>query len=141
MRRTGFVSARTVTPLPCERVSEASSAAIELIEEFESWSIAFPGLEVFQTAIKGQFAKVDDAREAFIGLFEALLRALPLDAPDAYSGTPSPLVQGPLSPEQMKQLKMLVDNYRNAIDEISCYVHDLTVESQNDLLSGLFERQ
>ena len=56
--------------------ADASEALIELIEDFEAWSIAFPGLEVFQTALN---AANHDAREAFQPLFTAFLRALPFD--------------------------------------------------------------
>lgn len=38
-------------------------------------------------------------------------------------------------------MKLLVDMYKDAMDEIGSYVHDLTIESQNNLLSGLFARR
>ena len=119
--------------------SEASKALVELLKEFESWSIAFPGLEVFQTALN---AAAHDAREAFTPLHTAFLRALPLDPPeDAPPHVPRPLVAPPLSDEEFAQLKTLVERYKRAMDDIDCYAHDLTIESQNNLLPGLFERR
>ena len=119
--------------------AEANNALIELIQEFEAWSIAFPGLEVFQVALN---AANHDAREAFTPLFTALLRVLPLDPPEnAPPNVPRPLIPSPISGDELAQLKKLVDRYKEAMDDIGRYVHDLTIESQNNLLSGLFERR
>ncbi|MDD5321875.1 MAG: hypothetical protein PHD43_14960 [Methylococcales bacterium] len=123
--------------------AEANNALIELIQEFEAWSIAFPGLEVFQVALN---VANHDAREAFAPLFTALLRVLPFDPPDdAPPNVPrpliQPLIQSPISSEEYAQLKILVERYKEAMDEIGSYVHDLTIESQNNLLSELFERR
>lgn len=119
--------------------SEANNALSELIEEFESWSIAFPGIEVFQVALN---SANHDAREAFVPLFTALLRVLPMDPPEnAPPNVPRPIVPSPISKDEYEQLTKLVGHYKEAMDEIGCYVHDLTIESQNNLLSGLFDRR
>jgi hypothetical protein len=119
--------------------AEANNALIELIQEFEAWSIAFPGIEVFQVALN---AANHDAREAFVPLFTALLRVLPMDPQEnAPPNMPRPLVPGPISKDEYEQLTKLVGRYKEAMDDIGSYVHDLTIESQNNLLSGLFERR
>ena len=119
--------------------TEANNALTELIEEFESWSIAFPGLHIFQVALN---SANHDAREAFTPLFSALLSALPIDPPDgAPENIPRPIIQRPLSKEALINLKELANCYKNAMDDIGCYVNDLTIESQNNLLSGLFDRK
>lgn len=119
--------------------TEATNTLVELIQEFEAWSIAFPGLEVFQVALN---AANYNAREAFTPLFATLVKVLPMDPPEnAPPNVPRPVVLDPISAEEYAQFKILVDRYKDAMDEIGCYVHDLTIESQNNLLSGLFERR
>ncbi len=119
--------------------AEANNALIELIQEFEAWSIAFPGLEVFQVALN---LANHDARDEFTSLFTALLRVLPMDPPEnAPPNVPRPLVPNPISSDEHAQLKTLVDHYKEANDDIGSYIHDLTIESQNNLLSDLFERR
>jgi hypothetical protein len=106
-----------ILPPPTERAAEFSrlhyewnGALVELIEEFEAWSIAFPGLQVFQDALNSAH---HDAVEAYTPLFSYLLRGLPLDPP--------------------------VESYKRAMDDVGSYIHDLTIEAQNVLLAGLFE--
>lgn len=119
--------------------TEANNALVELIEEFEAWSIAFPGIEVFQVALN---AANHDAREAFGPLFSALLRLLPMDPPEnAPPNVPRPLVPSPISMDEYEQIKELVGRYKDAMDVIGSYVDDLTIESQNNLLSDLFDRR
>jgi len=119
--------------------TETNNSLIELIEEFESWSIAFPGLQIFQVALN---SANHDARESFTPLFTALLSALPIDPPDgAPENIPRPIIQKPLSKEGLINLKELANRYKDSMDDISCYVSDLTIESQNNLLSELFERK
>ena len=119
--------------------TEANKALSELIEEFESWSVAFPGIDIFQVALN---SAAHDAREAFMPLFTALLDALPIDPPEgAPENIPRPIVPKPLSSEAFSKLKELVDRYYDAMHNIGSYVYDLNVESQNNLLSGLFDRK
>ena len=106
----------------------------ELIVEFECWSIAFPGLDVFQIALN---AAAYDVRQCFPPLFSALLLILPMDPP-GQSGKP-PTIHPQPSPEICLALKRLIDKYKEAMDEIGCYIQDLTIEAQNNLLHGLFE--
>jgi hypothetical protein len=108
----------------------------ELIVEFECWSIAFPGLSVFQVALN---AAAYDVRQSFPPLFSALLQILPMDPPPGQVG--HTIVHPPPSPEAISALKSLLEEYKEAMDEIGCYIHDLTIEAQNNLLHGLFERR
>jgi hypothetical protein len=139
--------ARGMRPSPIkDRASEFSrlhfavnSALVELIEEFEAWSIAFPGLEVFQMALN---SANHDAQREFDPLSTALLTVLPFDPPpEALPHTPTQTVQSTLSSDEQAHLKEVVQRYKDAMDVIGCYVHDLAIESQNNLLSGLFERR
>jgi hypothetical protein len=116
---------------------KAQRCLAELIVEFECWSIAFPGLSVFQTALN---AAAYDVRESFPPLFSALLHILPMDPPPSQTGKPT-IVHLPPSPETFLALKHLIEKYKAAMDEIACYIHDLTVEAQNNLLHGLFEER
>ena len=119
--------------------AEASNALSELIQEFEAWSIAFPGLEVFQVALN---VANHDAREACTSLFTAFVKVLPMDPPEnAPPNMPRPPIPNPISSDEYIYLKQLVDDYKGAMDDIGCYIHDLTIESQNNLLSDLFERR
>jgi hypothetical protein len=118
---------------------EANDVLVELIEEFEAWAIAFPGLTVFQTALN---SANHNAQNAFHELFSFLVPVLPFDPPiDAHPQMPRPFVPKILSDQEREQLKEHVDRYKEAMDEIGSYIHDLTIESQNNLLSGLFDRR
>ncbi len=118
--------------------SKASLALAELIIEFESWSIAFPDLWVFQVALN--YAN-DNARDAFMSLFSALIRALPMEPPEGPSPTRPTIVQPPLTDAEFSALWILVAKYKEAMDEVGCFIHDLRIEAQNNLLSGLFDRK
>jgi hypothetical protein len=45
------------------------------------------------------------------------------------------------SPGELHQLKHLIDNYYEAMNEIAGYIFDLRVEAQNNLLSNLFQNR
>jgi hypothetical protein len=115
--------------------SKAQNHLAELLIEFECWSIAFPGLKVFQVALN---AAAYDATQAFAPLFSALLPILPMAPPPRQSDKPT-IIHRPPSPETFAALKRLIEQYKEAMDEIGCYIQDLTVEAQNNLLHGLFE--
>ncbi|AMQ90492.1 MULTISPECIES: hypothetical protein [Marinobacter] len=133
-------------PFPRERAIEfshlhsaANDALIALIQEFEAWSIVFPEIELFQTALN---SANHDARNASNELFNRFIIILPTDPPhDAPSKTPRPIPASPVSADQLSELERLVEEYRRAMDEIGCYVIDLQIEAQNKLLSGLFEHR
>ena len=114
---------------------KAERHLVELIVEFECWSIAFPGLNVFQIALN---AVAYDVRQSFPPLFSALLDILPMDPPPTQTGKPT-IVHPPPSPEVFLALKRLIEEYKEAMYEIGCYIQDLTIEAQNNLLHGLFE--
>jgi len=139
--RRGHSAGNQPTPVE-QRVStfsalhfKAQRCLAELIVEFECWSIAFPGLSVFQAALN---AAAYDVRESFPPLFSGLLNILPMDPPASQTGKPT-IVHPPPSPEAFLALKHLIEKYKAAMDEIGCYIHDLTVEAQNNLLHGLFD--
>lgn len=114
---------------------KAQGHLAELIEEFECWSIAFPGLNVFQVALN---AAAYDVRQSFPPLSSALSHILPMDPSPGETGKPT-IIHPPPSPEVFSALRRLIEKYKEAMDEIGCYIHDLTIEAQNNLLHGLFE--
>ena len=61
-----------------------------------------------------------------------------MDPPAGEVGKPT-IIHPPPSPEVFAGLKRLIEEYKGAMDEIGCYVQDLTTEAQNNLLHGLFD--
>ncbi len=116
---------------------KAGNLLADLIIEFECWSIAFPGLNVFKIALN---AAVYDVGQSFWPLFSALLHVLPMDPPPGEIGKSS-IIHPPPTPANFIELKRLVDRYKEAMDDVGCYIQDLTVEAQNNLLHGLFEEK
>jgi hypothetical protein len=121
-------------PTFSELHSKAQGQLAELIVEFECWSIALPALNVFRIALN---AANYDVGESFPPLFSALLHILPMDPPPGQTG--NTIIHAPPSPEVFSALKRLIEEYKGAMDEMGCYIDDLTKEAQNNLLHGLFE--
>lgn len=116
---------------------KANDALVRMIEEFEAWSVAFQGFQVFQMALNSANY---DARESFRPLFNAAIRVLPIDPPDdAPANVPRPIIQPPLSEQQLNELRTLAGKYRAALEDVASYTFDLLIEVQNNLLSGLFQ--
>lgn len=138
-QRTGYQPSPMTQRAPTfsDLNSKAAIQLAELISEFECWSIAFPGLKVFQVALNSAAYNV---RLSFPPLFEALLHVLPMDPPPDQTGKPT-IIHPPPSPEATSELKRLIWEYMEAMDEIECYIQDLTIEAQNNLLHGLFEHR
>lgn len=134
------------SPQPKERAlelnrlhNETVASLIRVLEEFEAWSIAFPGFKLFQTALS---SANHDAWEAFNQLFPSLVKTLPVDpSDDAPPNTPRPIAGPILDKKQLQELEVLIDKYKKAMDVMVSYVIDLRVEAQNNLLSGLFEHR
>lgn len=115
---------------------KAENELAELLVEFEAWAIAFPAHRVFHVALN---AAAYDVRQAFPPLFETLLRILPMDPPQ--EEVDKPTIHQPLpSAAYLSVLKHQVTNYKAAMDKVGSYIHDLTIEAQNNLLSSLFDR-
>ncbi len=115
---------------------DALRGVVEVMFEFEAWSIAFPEAQVFQIALNSASF---DAREAFSPLVTALTPILPMDHPPAGSAQTTTPIHPLPSKTQLEQLKVLINRYWDAMSELSAYLSDLKVEAQNNLLSGLFE--
>jgi hypothetical protein len=115
----------------------AHEAQIKLIQEFESWMIAFPEFNLFQTAINSASY---DAEHASISLFTQFTKYLPTDPPkDAPANIPRPITKRFLSEAELSELNDLANSYKRSMDEIGTYIVDLQIEAQNRLLSGIFE--
>ena len=102
--------------------------------EFESWSIAFPSLVVFNRAFN---CASHDARETQVPLFATLLGVLPGGRPTTPSVQPQPIRA--VHPKVLANLKMVTEKYKDAMDTIQDYLGDLVNEGQNRLLSDLFD--
>jgi len=106
---------------------EASKAVVEIFEEFEAWSIAFPDFEVFRVALSSAGY---DVHEAFLSLHYALVRTLPMEPPDnAPSDAPELILQNPLTEKKIFELRRLVNSYEEAIYDVISYATDLRVEA------------
>ena len=88
--------------------SKAERELAELIEEFECWSIAFPGLQVFKIALN---SAAYDVLRAFPPLFEALLPILPMDPPPGQTGTT--IIHPPPCRETFSRLRHLIEHPRH----------------------------
>ena len=75
--------------------------------------------------------------EAFRPLFSFLLKILPDEIPGPDGSNIIVNVVTP-SDHQVKELEKLVEPYTAANFDMGCYLHDLSVELQNTLLSNLF---
>jgi hypothetical protein len=103
----------------------------------ERYQIVDPRINIFRTAIA---VAHHDMMETFRPLFSFLLRILPDDIPRPDGSYVLVNVISP-SDEQVNELKILVDAYKAASDDMGCYLCDLNVELQNTLLSNLFPQK
>lgn len=128
---------REATNLRAEKLSQlhynSSAALTDLIFAIEAWEIAFPAAELFRVA----FASANhDVEQAFHPLFLEAVRLLPTDLGELGLHVP-PLPTA----QKLEELKALAAAYSESSTTLLTYVHDLTVESQNLLLSKLFKRR
>jgi len=117
--------------------SNASNSIIKLIRLFEKYEIISPELDIFKLAI---IVANYDIREAFQPLFNLLSQMLPIDIVDNTGNTQLANIRMP-SPEQMIRLDDLVGKYKNAEDDLRCYLFDLNIELQNIFLRNLFNNE
>lgn len=113
---------------------EAQASTINIIRLIEKYEIMVPEFNIFKLAINvANF----DMRNTCVNLHEYLLRILPMDIvlPDGESRVVN---VKELGEEQLKKLDALVDKYKSASDDLTCYLYDLNVELQNVFLSKLF---
>ena len=108
----------------------AHFALVELIQEFETWSIVFPERELFQTALN---SANHDAQEAYIPLSSFLNLFLPNDF--------RPDIDSLLNDESLTELDQHAASYRRAMEEIGGYLTDLQNEAQRRLLGELFDNE
>lgn len=128
---------RSIIKLRVDELSKlhftASAALIDLIYSMEHWEIAFPAAKLFRVAF---FSANHDVDEAFQPLHEDAIRLLPVDLGDDRLHVPAlPTIEG------LAELKSKVDSYLEARSTLRAYTHDLSVESQNLLLSNLFKNR
>lgn len=109
-----------------------------LFSTFESYEIVNPNFKIFQTALN---TAIDDARQAFLPLYEKLLKFLPMDLPKHKTQITDLEVIIPAIPddEQLHHIKDLVNKYFKAVFKIEAYIYDLKVEMQNIFLGSLFK--
>ena len=118
-----------------ELSSTADSALVALIVEIEQWEVSFASADLFRWAF-GSASR--DIGEAFDKLFNAVVPVLPTDKrPPEQGAFPQP----PVSEQQLEAVGLLAKSYLYECDELHCYLHDLIVEAQNELVSPLFNRR
>jgi len=117
--------------------NETLKTITALIFMIERYQIVDLRINIFRTAIG---VAHHDMMETFRPLFSFLLRILPDDIPRPDGSYVLVNVISP-SDEQVNELKMLVDAYKAASDDMGCYLYDLNVELQNALLSNLFPQK
>lgn len=151
LRSYRYQKARGLNPAPVrERLPELlrldgdlRDRVIHLFDIFESYAIVAPGFVVFQVALS---AALHDLNDAFQPLRRMAMRVLPIDLVtyiDSNAGTaPRPIhALPPLSDQEFVRLDQLVENYLQAVQQLSSYIHDLRVEAQNLLLRPLYPDQ
>jgi len=116
---------------------ETLKAITALTFMIERYQIVDPRINIFRTAIG---VAHHDMLETFNPLFSFLLRILPNEIPQPDGSHVLVNVINP-SDQQVNELKMLVDAYKAASDDIGGYLYDLNVELQNTLLSNLFPQK
>lgn len=115
----------------------SNKSIIALIILIEKYEIVSPELDIFKTALN---AALYDISEAFMPLFQFLLRILPMDFTDN-EGNPGHLNVITPTQAQIDELSHLVNAYKNAHDDLGGYLFDLNVELQRVFLSRLFENE
>jgi len=90
------------------------------------------GLKIFRLALN---SAVYNASQASQPLFRNLMARLPLVDPTRARPTVWPAAP---TDGQMDETQKLVNAYADAADEVQCYVSDLSVACQNELLGDLF---
>ena len=115
----------------------ASDSIVKLIMLFEKYEIVSPELDIFKLAVN---VASYDMQEAFQPLYSFLLQILPMDIVDAAGNPRVANVRVPTS-KQISNLEDLVKAYKDAEDQLGCYLYDLNIELQKIFLSRLFKHK
>jgi hypothetical protein len=119
--------------------SLATSKTIELIVLLERFEVVNPNWSIFRTAFS---SALDDLGMAQIKLFQSLLTFLPIEKTEDEKDLESPrIIHLPVPSLQKfdREIKPLVDQYSEVSMNLTNYIYDLRVESQNTLLGNLFD--
>lgn len=114
-----------------KRSAKASDARIELIGQLERWEVSFSSADLFRWAFS---SASDEIGRSFDEFFKVALSTLP-------SNSQSPSQYQSVSAENLRLVKERADVYLKKCDDFLCYLHDLVVEAQNELLSTLFDHR
>ncbi len=115
----------------------SNTSILRLIKLIEKYEIVSPELEIFKIALN---VASHDITEAFMPLFQFLLRILPMNITDAHGNNQITNVITPTQ-DQMDELQRLVNNYKDGHDDLGGYLYDLNLELQILFLSRLFENK
>lgn len=115
--------------------SEAAQALSDVLLKLEQYEIAFARFR----SIRRQFAE-EHTRfwEAYQELFSKLSLLLPNIDPE--TNRPLPRLAAPTE-ARLSELEPLQGAYGDVCSDIQAYIIDLQIESQNEFLGSLFERQ
>ena len=64
-----------------------------------------------------------------------------MDPPEGNPNNNPIFLKPPLTKDELSQLEVLELRYREATADVECFIHDLKVEAQNNLLFGLFDQK
>jgi hypothetical protein len=118
-----------------EKSSESGDAVVSLIVELERWEVSFATADLFRWALS---ASSEDIQTSFQEFFKSAVLLLPHDKSDPRWGKAFLTLT---SVEELKKIKELADSYFRSMSDLHCYLHDLVIEAQNELLSNLFDRR
>lgn len=112
------------------------SSGIDVMMVLEKYEIASPELKIFRTALS---CAREDLSEAFQPLFLEYVKILSAEWPDNQSTREAQIIHKSLpSPSDLERLEQLTDAYIDAAARYGNIHFDLSVETQNLLLGGLF---
>ena len=113
------------------KLNESVSQVLILLERFQ---IINSRLDLFNFAIS---SASHDIREAFIAMWTEILRFVPTKAYFDKAAAAGFNLQIP-NDEDLRQLDHFIASYNDAVHTYGCYIHDLNIALQNELLGSLF---
>jgi hypothetical protein len=97
-----------------------------------------PKFKIFRLAF---VCATDKLQKISFDYFKQLISVLPTDVPDEKVVEIGVRVIPPLKPnkEQFDKLKEIADKYQQVCSDAYCYINDLRVEAQKELLGNIFD--
>lgn len=116
------------------RLGESIYRVLALLERYQ---IINPHLDLFNLAIN---SASHDIRNAHIEMYHEILKFIPTEAYFAKAAAAGFSLQIPTD-DDLQRLDYVIDKYVNATDTYGCYIHDLNIALQNEMLGDLFKNK